>query len=106
MLDTLIHQLQSGLYMPAFLLLAYGLLRLVRDDTHWLNNGRVAVFAASVLAGLAQLAPIAMTGATPTLNAWIAALGTAYALYISPHPQAATKLADAAARIPSAVAKG
>lgn len=105
MLDVLIHQLQSGAYMPAFLLLAYGLLRLVKDDTHWLNNGRVAVIAAAVLAGLGQLAPIAMTGATPNLQAIIAALGTAYALYLSPHPTSATKLADAAAKIPSAVAK-
>lgn len=106
MLDVLIHQLQSGAYMPAFLLLAYGLLRLVKDDTHWLNNGRVAVVAAAVIAGLAQLAPIAMTGATPNLQAIIAALGTAYALYLSPHPAEATKLADAAAKLPQATLKG
>ena len=105
MLDVLIHQLQSGLYMPAFLLIAYGGLRLVRDDTKWVNNGRVAVVAAAALAGLAQLVPIAMTGATPSLQAIVGAVMTAYALYLSPHPAEATRLADAAAKLPSAVAK-
>lgn len=102
MLDTLIQQLQSGVYMPAFLLIAYGLLRLVKDDTHWLNTGRAAVVAAAILAALAQLAPIAMTGATPNLQAIIAAIGTAYALYLSPHGRESTQIANAVSESPKA----
>lgn len=102
MTDTLIHLFTSGAYLPFAILLAYFGLRLVKNDTSWLNSGRAAVIAAAALAGLSTLVPILTTGATPNLQALIAAIGAAYALYISPHPQAATAAADAMAALPKA----
>jgi hypothetical protein len=86
MIDNLVHLFTSGAYLPFALLLIYGGLRLVKDDTHWLNQGRLAVIAAAVLAGLSTLVPILTTGQTPNLQAVAMAFGAAWALYISPHP--------------------
>ena len=97
MLDTLIHLFTSGAYLPFALLLIYGGLRLVKDDTHWLNQGRIAVIAAAVLAGLSTLVPILTTGQTPNLQAVAMAIGAAWALYISPHGATPTAAAVAVA---------
>lgn len=97
----------SGAYLPFAILLVYGLLRLVKDETSWLNGGRVAVIAAAVIAGLSALVPIVTSGQTPNLQAVLGALGTALALYLSPHGAAPTALANTAATLPKAtVVKG
>lgn len=97
----------SGAYLPFAILVIYGLLRLVKDDMHWLNSGRTATIAAAVLAGLSSLVPIATSGQTPNFQAVTAALGAALALYLSPHGAAPTALANAAAELPKAtVVKG
>lgn len=103
MLDTLAHLFTTGAYLPFALLLFYGVLRLVLSETHWLSSGRIAVYAAAVLAGLTTLVPILTTGATPNLQAIIAALGAAWALYISPHAPTPTAVAvEVAATLPKA----
>lgn len=89
MVDTLVHLFTSGAYLPFALLLIYFGLRLVLTDTHWLAQGRLAVIAAAVLAGLSQLVPVLLTGQTPNLTLVMTALGAAWALYVSPHPQPA-----------------
>lgn len=95
MTDTIIHLFTSGAYLPFALLLAYGGLRLVKNETSWLNQGRAAVIAAAVLAGLSTLAPILSSGQTPNLQAVIAAFGAAWALYMSPHGATPTAVANA-----------
>ena len=89
MTDALIKMFTSGAYLPFALLVIYAGLRFVKDETHWLNQGRTAVITAAVLAGLTQLVPILTTGKTPDMQLVVAAVMTAIGLYLHPTQQAA-----------------
>ena len=82
--DTISSLFTSGAYLPAAILLIYGLLRLVKDETHWLNNGRVAVIVAAVLGSLTDIIPVVASGKVPDAKVWLYALMTAVGLYLKP----------------------
>jgi hypothetical protein len=90
-MDSIVSLFSSGKYIPAAIVLAYGVLVWASGKFAWLKEGKRAAVVAGIVGGFATIAQAAATGSTPSLGAVVSALGAAIALYLHPvvQPKAA-----------------